>query len=379
MNRNVLALGNAKASEVTEGDKQYSHKYAVYAAKELTSSIGGLLGNGRDGTTIETGNNRGALETAGGAVSGLFGTNEETKKQIDKQISDSSRTAEDITKLSKEIATAAGEKETYASTIEAITNLPNAAKGIFDATQTLSNPNVLGTLGANEYEYITNNPAGAIYNAANMIVSLDMYEAGIRNDNQIYSLGLIAGGIILDTGGKIFKGIDKAADAAKATANAAEGLKAGSKIDNVVNTVLQSNVSYYKNGYTFTTDYLGRVIIAQVGLVEGKGIRDPIVKLMAGGVYRLPTDHGSHLIATRFLGPEDAFNIVAGNANLNLSAYKKLENTWARALKEGKNVNVKITPVYESNSLRPSKLDIRYSINGERFFDSLQNTVGGIK
>lgn len=54
------------------------------------------------------------------------------------------------------------------------------------------------------------------------------------------------------------------------------------------------------------------------------------------------------------------------DTNLNRDAWKKMENSWANALKEGKQVNVKIEPVYSGNSQRPTSINVRYSINGSR-------------
>ncbi len=41
------------------------------------------------------------------------------------------------------------------------------------------------------------------------------------------------------------------------------------------------------------------------------------------------------------------------HANLNRGVGKQKENTWAKALQEGKTVNVRIEHLYKRTSLRP--------------------------
>ncbi|WP_210367755.1 DNA/RNA non-specific endonuclease [Bacillus sp. REN3] len=60
--------------------------------------------------------------------------------------------------------------------------------------------------------------------------------------------------------------------------------------------------------------------------------------------------------------------------------WKKLENTWSNALKEGDEVKVKITPNYSGDSKRPVSFNIKYKIGDDdweiRRFD---NVRGGKK
>ncbi len=105
-------------------------------------------------------------------------------------------------------------------------------------------------------------------------------------------------------------------------------------------------------------------------------------QLAAGGMDRIKGlntlgDHGGHLIGTQFNGSPLIDNIVAMNGNVNLSAYKKLESAWVKALKEKREVLVDIKPVYESNSLRPVSFNLKYKIDGEKFKISLKNEHGG--
>jgi hypothetical protein len=78
----------------------------------------------------------------------------------------------------------------------------------------------------------------------------------------------------------------------------------------------------------------------------------------------LPSDHGGHYIARRFDGPSDAFNHFAQSARFNRGSYRALEDTWARALRQGKGVFVQITPHYLGRSQRPAWLNVSWTIDG---------------
>ena len=65
------------------------------------------------------------------------------------------------------------------------------------------------------------------------------------------------------------------------------------------------------------------------------------------------------------------------NDTLNSKEYKSLENTWKKALEEGKTVEAKIEPIYNGNSSRPSKFEVEYKINGKKYEVNLTNYKGG--
>ncbi|CFR15934.1 Uncharacterised protein [Yersinia frederiksenii] len=57
-----------------------------------------------------------------------------------------------------------------------------------------------------------------------------------------------------------------------------------------------------------------------------------------------------------------------------------MENKWADALKDGRQVNVKIEPVYKGNSKRPDSFNVTYSIDGGRpVIRDISNSPGGVK
>jgi hypothetical protein len=137
---------------------------------------------------------------------------------------------------------------------------------------------------------------------------------------------------------------------------------------------LKPNVEYSTNeGYKFTTDSNGRISSAEANLKLGKADRNQYAQRTVGGEDRLPNDDGGHLIASIFKGSGEIDNLVPMNSTLNRSEYRTLENTWKNALMEGKTVNVKINPIYEGTSVRPSEFKIDYTIDGKKFSRRLTN------
>ncbi|MGG3639967.1 DNA/RNA non-specific endonuclease [Bacillus gobiensis] len=141
---------------------------------------------------------------------------------------------------------------------------------------------------------------------------------------------------------------------------------------------LKSNIEYTtKEGYRYTTDGKGRISSCEAKLELGKAKRNSYSQRTVGREDRLPNDDGGHLIASIFKGSGDIDNLVPMNATLNRSEYKTLENTWKKALEEGKEVTIKVKPIYEEQSLRPSEFKINYSIDGKKYSDRLTNYPGG--
>lgn len=90
-------------------------------------------------------------------------------------------------------------------------------------------------------------------------------------------------------------------------------------------------------------------------------------------------DDGGHLISSILKGCGNLDNLVPMNSNLNRGEWKKLENTWADALELDEKVQVKITPNYKGDSIRPSSFNIRYKIGEEDWdFRRFDNVPEGI-
>ena len=139
---------------------------------------------------------------------------------------------------------------------------------------------------------------------------------------------------------------------------------------------LPPNATLTQNGYSFSTDASGRLKSASGQLYLQPGVRDPAAQMQVGWGDRLSTDHGGHLIGTRFNGPGDYQNLAAQNGNLNTSAYKRMENMWAQHVRAGDDVRVNVEAVYDHGGLRPSHFVANYEINGEPFTQVFPNSAG---
>ncbi|PRZ12364.1 DNA/RNA non-specific endonuclease [Laceyella sediminis] len=142
---------------------------------------------------------------------------------------------------------------------------------------------------------------------------------------------------------------------------------------------MKQNVEYATpDGYTFKTDSEGRISYCEADLQLGRGKRNAYAQRKVGGEDRLDDDDGGHLIASIFNGSGNIDNLVPMNGNLNRGGWKRLENMWSQALKDGDDVKVKITPRYQGSSNRPSSFEISYKI-GEEDWESkrFDNVPGG--
>lgn len=132
---------------------------------------------------------------------------------------------------------------------------------------------------------------------------------------------------------------------------------------------LEPDATIEKDGYTYKTDDQGRVISAEGTLRIPK---DPSPRKMSSmeavskGDHIKGVDEIFHLIGRRFGGSDGIENLVAGNMHLNRSDYARMENKLEKALKEKKDVTMKVEPVYDGDSNRPSEICVTYSINGEK-------------
>lgn len=143
--------------------------------------------------------------------------------------------------------------------------------------------------------------------------------------------------------------------------------------------VLKPDVEYTsKEGYNYRTDSQGRVSNVEGELKLGVGKRNTYAQKVAGREDRLLDDEGGHLIASIFKGSGELDNLVPMNGNLNKGEWKKLENMWADALKQGDEVKVKIIPNYKGNSQRPDSFDIKFKIGEDDWeFRRFDNVPGG--
>lgn len=120
-----------------------------------------------------------------------------------------------------------------------------------------------------------------------------------------------------------------------------------------------------RNGYAYQIDARERTrrISGTLTLAETPR-RSRTLQARAGGNDRRRTDDGGHYIAARFDGPTAAFNHFAQDASFNRGGYRALEDQWARAKRAGRKVFVRVVPVYEGASGRPSEINIWFTIDG---------------
>ncbi|CAE1140998.1 hemagglutinin repeat-containing protein [Serratia sp. Tan611] len=142
----------------------------------------------------------------------------------------------------------------------------------------------------------------------------------------------------------------------------------------------EPNTVYKVDGdKTFHTDAQGRTSLAASTLSPTKNDRNGYQQCKAGKCGNTGNE-GGHLIASIFNGPGEKLNLVPMDGNLNKGVWKSMENSWAKALKDGKQVDVKIEPVYSGNNKRPDSFSVTYSIDGGRpVIKDISNTPGGVK
>lgn len=130
---------------------------------------------------------------------------------------------------------------------------------------------------------------------------------------------------------------------------------------------LKPNCRYKMNGehpYEAETDSQGRISSVHAeNLKLSKSERKNHDPKTPG---KLKGDHAGHLLADRFGGSQYLDNIVSQHGRkVNQSAFARLENAWANALKKipPNTIEVIITLDYDDdNETRPSKFNVFYSI-----------------
>lgn len=134
--------------------------------------------------------------------------------------------------------------------------------------------------------------------------------------------------------------------------------------------VLKSNIIYESNGYEYETDRYGRIESVSGTLIDDPAKRNAYAQRVAGGDDRLDTDDGGHLIGSQFGGSGNLDNLVPMASATNRSGGKwyTMEQEWAKALDDGKTVDVKIKVIYPENdsTKRPTEFVVSYTITGEK-------------
>lgn len=140
--------------------------------------------------------------------------------------------------------------------------------------------------------------------------------------------------------------------------------------------VLKANIQYTdSNNYTYTTDSNRRISNVKGRLKLQTSKRNPDAQSRVGGSSRLPTDDGGHLIGTQFNGSGNIDNLLpqARATNRSGGEWYSMEKRWAKALKEGKTVEVDITPTFTGTSQRPDNYIVKYTIDGKLHHQVIPN------
>lgn len=130
---------------------------------------------------------------------------------------------------------------------------------------------------------------------------------------------------------------------------------------------LLPNNRYELNGYKYETDGKGRIVSAE-GVLHMKNregrlpIRDSIEDIGKGDQHE--NDDRGHLIGDQFDGSNGLENMIPQDAGINRNDFKNFENELAARVKTGDKVAVRIEPIYEGDSRRPTDVMVTYSING---------------
>jgi len=168
----------------------------------------------------------------------------------------------------------------------------------------------------------------------------------------------------------IAKGVDETVEVAT---------KGAGKADLEVNPFneagkLKSNIKYkaVEYDYLYETDGMRRISKFETDNLKLTE-RQSLLPHNPDTPRKLDGDHAGHLAGDRFGGSPELDNLVSQSSNVNLSQYKKIENQWDTAIKEGKQVKVNVEIKYDGGGLRPSEFNVQYEIDGKYFERDILN------
>ena len=128
--------------------------------------------------------------------------------------------------------------------------------------------------------------------------------------------------------------------------------------------------------YTYAEGSNGKQAYGQLGISDAP-VRNPKAQREAGGEERRDDDDGGHLLAARHGGSPDSENVDAQNSNLNRGPYKRQENGWTEALKNGDKVYANIETYKRDGKERPDAYmgwTVTEHPNGTREWDAFSFT-----
>ena len=140
------------------------------------------------------------------------------------------------------------------------------------------------------------------------------------------------------------------------------------------NGKLKPNVTYKtgEHDYFYTTNEDGLIVNARTDDLQFKK-HERRHKHNPNTYGKEPGDHAGHLIGDRFGGSPELDNLVSQAENVNKREYRKIEERWAKALKNGQKVTVNIDIHYDGGGVRPSSFDVTYTIDGVQHKEKIRN------
>lgn len=134
-----------------------------------------------------------------------------------------------------------------------------------------------------------------------------------------------------------------------------------------IDNELVKNTTYKIDNVLYRTDDMGRIVEVSFDNLElkeagrsRKVIADFINDIGKGN--ELPGDQRGHIIGDRFNGDNTLANMVPMSAEANQGEYKAIEDIWAEAISNNRNVSGDITFSYTNDSFRPDYFDVVYDI-----------------
>lgn len=180
--------------------------------------------------------------------------------------------------------------------------------------------------------------------------------------------------------GKTAETASESARAADATSDAGKGSDGARQGVQIKKRRLKANDSYELNGYKYTTDAEGRISSVEGKLSLSKADRNPYAQRTVGkNDGRLADDQGGHLIGSQFGGHGGKGNLTPMHKDINnyhAGEWGQMEKRWASELAAGKDVHVKIRPIYTDGSLRASEFRITETIGGNTAKHTIINPTG---
>ena len=141
---------------------------------------------------------------------------------------------------------------------------------------------------------------------------------------------------------------------------------------------LLPNCTYELNGNIYVTDDKGRIISCDAKPVRTpENPRDNKAQQEAVGEDRKPTDQGGHIVGRDLNGDGGIGNLLAMDAKINQSDYKRMENDIKDALDEGKDVTMHTDVTYKGDSERPDIITVTITADGEKAVYKFDNNLDG--